>query len=226
MTDVIKSKRLRTEARTHFALYATDPDTVDLLVEGLLDVVHGMRPKDEEEASLFLETKAKEYLATFGVQLAQMTATPTPRTRGGMRFTHSDSRKANRLVARCIATAGTLATLFMLCVGCHGYALLVPVHFAGTACMDTHDDGSTVAHTLHLGLHSDSATHYRLEVDGDGATYLLPAREIDGDESLKARVDTGVKHAWADVRVRVASRSGDEWVITDDVGQLAACPAE
>lgn len=230
MIDVIKSKRLRTEARAHLALYAADPDMVDLLVEGLLDVVHGMRPRDEEAASVLLEAKAREYLATFGATLAQMTAAPTPRTRGGMRFTHSDSRKANRLVARCVATAGTLVTACMLAlfgVGCSGTpAPANAVRFAPPTCMDTHDDGSTVAHTLHLGLRSDAPTHYRLEVEADGVTYLLPAREIDGDESLKARVDTGAPRAWDNVRVRVAVLSGETWVVTDDVGHLTACAVE
>lgn len=226
MIDVIKSKRLRTEARAHFALFSHDAPTVDLLVEAVLDLVHGMRAKDEEEASLFLEAKCREYIATFGGQLAAMTAAPTPK-QSGLRFTHADSRKASVLVQRCIATAGTIATLCMLAVGCGACGSTQPpanaVRFVEPACMDTHDDGSTVAHTLHLGLSSDGAASYRLEVAGDGTAYLLPAREIDGAEYLKANVDTGATSAWRDVRVRVATLDGDTWRVTDTVGPLVGC---
>ena len=226
MIDVIKSKRLRAEARSHFALFSHDAPTVDLLVEAVLDLVHGMRAKDEEEASLFLEVKCREYIATFGGQLAAMTAAPTPK-QSGLRFTHADSRKANALVQRCLATAGTIATLCMLAVGCGACgptpAPANAVRFAPPTCMDTHDDGVTVAHTLHLGLTSDSPAAYRLEVDGDGETYLLPAREIDGAEYLKAKVETGATRPWRDVKVRVVTLEGETWRVTDSLGPLERC---
>ena len=226
MINVIKSKRLRTEARAHFAVFAHDAATVDLLVEAMLDVVHGMHPKDEEEGSLFLEVKCREYIATFGGQLAAMTAAPSPKQRG-LRFTHADSRKANALVQRCLATAGTIATLCMLAVGCGACGTVpppaVPVTFTPPTCLDTHEDGSAVAHTLHLGLKSDGPAAYRLEVDGDGETYLLPAREIDGTEYLKAKIETGIKRPWRDVKVRVATLEGETWRFTDTLGPLGRC---
>lgn len=225
--------RLRSEAATHLELLAGDRQTFSVAVESMLALVEENRNlRSVEEASIFLEGQCREFMRMAGGVLTQrgpvLPATPGM-TSMRLRVTRKEWKAAGRLAKQVLAKMTILLLALwpdMACAPKQEGSAASYITLDGPVCVERHDDGTTVAHTVHLGLAGGPGI-YMLAFHADGVTYNLPLRRLDEPaEAIKARLDAGDTKPWQRLDVVVHTARGDTMAETARHDAVPLCPPD